>query len=180
MAYTLGRNGFSVSAGGAESQWFEFDEFASIAEVVSETRIWSVAGDAVPWVGMALPQTGQIRIRQGGFSTATKAIRWPYNLGARIGASLGSNPGELFVPLSFDATADGRVFVLDAGNDRIQAFDLEGNYITHWVGREGAGGVFDFGNGHAIENFVGSIAIDDEGFIYVADVGNGQIQKFAP
>lgn len=26
----------------------------------------------------------------------------------------------------------------------------------------------------------GSIAVDDDGFIYVADVGNRRIQKFAP
>jgi hypothetical protein len=29
-------------------------------------------------------------------------------------------------------------------------------------------------------DFAGSVAVDDEGFIYVADVGNGRIQKFAP
>ena len=28
--------------------------------------------------------------------------------------------------------------------------------------------------------FVGSIAVNDDGFIYAADVGNGWIQKFAP
>jgi len=29
-------------------------------------------------------------------------------------------------------------------------------------------------------NFQGSIAVDDDGYIYVADVGNRRIQKFAP
>ena len=29
-------------------------------------------------------------------------------------------------------------------------------------------------------DFAGSIAVDDDGFIYVADVGNRRIQKLAP
>ena len=29
-------------------------------------------------------------------------------------------------------------------------------------------------------DLAGSIAVDDDGFIYVADVGNRRIQKFAP
>ena len=37
-----------------------------------------------------------------------------------------------------------------------------------------------FGQGNVSTDFVGSIAVDDDGFIYVADVGNGRIQKFAP
>jgi DNA-binding beta-propeller fold protein YncE len=72
---------------------------------------------------------------------------------------------------------DGRFVVLDAGNSRIQVFDAEGNYVTQF-GREGSGpGEFNFGT---VGELVGSIAVDDEGFVYVADVGNGRIQKFAP
>jgi len=133
-------------------------------------------------VGLALPEAGQVRIRKGGFATTTQEVRWPINLFVRIGDGLGAEPGKMIAPLSFDATADGRIFVLDAGNARIQVFDIEGNYITHWTGREGGGGAFDFGNrfGIDIDDFIGSVAVDDEGFIYVADVGNGRIQKFAP
>ena len=93
---------------------------------------------------------------------------------------MGQEPGQFIFPLSFDGSADGRIYVLDAGNARIQVFDLEGNYITQW-GRKGSDeGEFDFGNGSVPEDFAGSVAVDDEGNIYVADVGNGRIQKFAP
>ena len=68
----------------------------------------------------------------------------------------------------------------DAGNGRIQVFDSEANYITEWGTRGSAEGQFDFGVGVSAEDFTGSIAVDDEGFIYVADVGNQRIQKFAP
>ena len=60
-------------------------------------------------------------------------------------------------------------------------FDAEGDYITHW-GVAGSGeGELDFGaGGSTIDDFAGSIAVDDDGFIYVADVFNQRIQKFAP
>ncbi len=45
IAYTLGANGYSISAGGAESRLFEFGDPALVA---SETRVWSVEGDAEP------------------------------------------------------------------------------------------------------------------------------------
>ena len=69
--------------------------------------------------------------------------------------------------------------MLDAGNARIQVFDAEGKYITQF-GRPGQGsGEFHFGSGGESTDFAGSVAVDDEGYIYVADVGNSRIQKFA-
>ncbi|MFP6590135.1 MAG: hypothetical protein VCE12_06395, partial [Candidatus Latescibacterota bacterium] len=51
---------------------------------------------------------------------------------------------------------------------------------TQWgrgeVGTDG----FDFGQGNVSTDFVGSIAVDGDGFICGADEGNGRIQKFAP
>ena len=51
----------------------------------------------------------------------------------------------------------------------------------------GEAGEFDFNSGRivpddniSIQNFAGSITEDDDGFIYIADVGNRRIQKFAP
>ena len=82
-----------------------------------------------------------------------------------------------------DAAPDGRMYVLDAGNARIAVFDKEGAYITQWGAPGSNAGEFDFGDGVPISqslNFAGSIAVDDEGFIYVADVFNKRIQKFAP
>ena len=49
------------------------------------------------------------------------------------------------------------------------------------MGVEGSGaGEFDLGTGFGPEDLAGSVVLDGEGFIYVADVGNGRIQKFAP
>ena len=44
-------------------------------------------------------------------------------------------------------------------------------------------GEFDFGvvgDENIFSSRAGSIAVDSDGFIYVADVGNKRIQKFAP
>ena len=60
---------------------------------------------------------------------------------------------------------------------------MEGNYITQWGSRGSEPGQFDFGitRGYFGESseLTGSIAVDDDGFIYVADTGNQRIQKFA-
>ena len=60
-----------------------------------------------------------------------------YRNSMRLGSELGQGPGQFALPISFDASPDGRVYVLDAGNTRIQVFDLEGGYVTQW-GSEGS------------------------------------------
>ena len=82
-----------------------------------------------------------------------------------------------------DAGSDGRIYVLDAGNARILVFDKDGEYITQWGQPGDAPGEFNFGDGRPVAqgfNLAGSIAVDSEGYIYVADVFNRRIQKFAP
>jgi sugar lactone lactonase YvrE len=44
----------------------------------------------------------------------------------------GSGPGEFRVPHSTWVHTDGRVFVCDRENDRIQIFDPQGKYLTEW------------------------------------------------
>lgn len=146
-------------------------------EIISQLHAWDTDTE---WLGLCLPQANQVLIglRRANF---LGTISFPA-LGAsgtvRLGKGLGSGPGQLATPLSLAGAHDGRVYVLDGGNQRIVVFDTEGNYITHIGGADS--GLFDFGVGYAPEDFAGSIAVDDEGYIYVADVGNGVVRKFAP
>ena len=149
---------------------------------VSEMRLWEPPGDPHnrPWIGVCLPEENLVLLNRldlfpsGNFGPPF-SVKKP-----SIGAGVGMETGHFFFPLSLDIGPDGRVYVLDAGNGRIQVFDLDGNYITQW-GHKGSGpGTFDFGSGRVPEDFAGSIAVDDDGFIYVADVGNRRIQKFSP
>ncbi len=45
----------------------------------------------------------------------------------------GQGPGEFFLPHGIAVAADGRVFVCDRENDRIQIFDPDGGYLAEWT-----------------------------------------------
>ena len=123
-----------------------------------------------------LPEANQVR-----YGTVFSAEHWLDGMRDTIGPRLEVKGESLYYPLSVDIGPDGRLYVLDAGNSRIVVFSQEGAYLTQF----GSGDLvpFDFGTGQRFGDgldFAGSIAVDDEGFIYVADVGNLRIQKFAP
>jgi len=79
---------------------------------------------------------------------------------------------------------DGRIFVLDLDNVRIMVLDSARGYVTQWGSFGSDPGEFDFGRGSQRPSgeldFAGSIAVDDQGYIYVADELNQRIQKFSP
>jgi len=69
-----------------------------------------------------------------------------------------------------------RLFVVNAGIGRIEVF-REGEYLTRF-GEVGTGpGQFFFWDGEVLR---GDVAVDSAGNVYVADTGNGRIQKFGP
>ena len=45
----------------------------------------------------------------------------------------GGGPGEFFLPHGIAVRADGRVFVCDRENDRIQIFSPDGEYLSEWT-----------------------------------------------
>lgn len=79
--------------------------------------------------------------------------------------------GEEYVRLHWDEDGQLAALVSGTSNIRLTLYDR---------GEGSAQGLFDFGAGQSVDELSGSIAVDDEGFIYVADPGNGRIQKFAP
>lgn len=92
----------------------------------------------------------------------------------------GSDPGQLTYPEKLALDTQGNVYVTEFGspsfggsqgeNDRIQKFSPTGSPLAHW-GMLGSGpGQF---NGPV------GIAVDPQGNIFVADVGNHRIQKLS-
>ena len=68
--------------------------------------------------------------------------------------SPGSGPGQFETPHNVRVDPDDRVMVCDRGNDRIQIFDTEGEYLTEW--------------NDLIKP--DTIHIDEEGIVYVAEL----------
>lgn len=83
--------------------------------------------------------------------------------------ALGSGDGQLKAPGDIALAANGDLFVVDKGNNRIERFNQEGKYLSKF-------GTAGSGNGQFKRPC--SIAIDASGSIYVADTENNRIQKF--
>jgi DNA-binding beta-propeller fold protein YncE len=67
----------------------------------------------------------------------------------------GTGPGEFNLPHSVWVHTDGRVFVCDRENDRIQIFDAAGKLLTTWTDFARPGDLLIDGDGHV---FVGEMA----------------------
>ena len=92
-----------------------------------------------------------------------------YALVAAWGDS-GSADGQFRNPRSVATGASGNVYVVDAGNSRIQEFTSTGVYLSQWGGGGSSNGQF---------NSPRHLAVDTTGNVYVADTGNHRIQKFS-
>lgn len=83
----------------------------------------------------------------------------------------GSGPGEFNLPRDVAIGKDGKLYVVDGGNFRIQVFDAEGRFLNN------------FGKiGINIGNFARpkEAATDKDGNLYVIDAAYGNFQIFNP
>ena len=156
----------------------------TLPSLVSEMRIWNRSG-GTGTVGICLPESHQLAVIEERVQGSLMSWSFPTvgdRVQAPVGSGIGHESGHFVFPLSFDAGPDGRLFVLDAGNDRIQVFDRDRRFLTKWGQRGDGPGEFTFGRVIRTEpeDFSGSVVVDREGFIYVADVLNQRIQKFNP
>jgi tripartite motif-containing protein 71 len=81
----------------------------------------------------------------------------------------GTGDGQFINPVGLATDSSDNIYVADRGNNRIQKFDSDGNFITKWGTPGTDDGQF---------NSPASLAIDSSGNVLVADEGNNRIQKF--
>ncbi len=78
-------------------------------------------------------------------------------------------PGAFYGPRAVAIAGDGSVLVMDTGNERIQRFTADGEYVAGYGG-------FGVGAGQFWEPV--GLAVDSAGRVYVADTWNHRIQRF--
>jgi len=107
----------------------------------------------------------------------------------------GDGPGEFRLPHNLVVDAQGRVYVTDRDNQRIEVFDGNGKYLTEWKNTGGVSGMAITKDGHiwagstlrdlngkAIGNLAGGgaahgVAVADNGDVYLAQL-SGVVQKY--
>jgi hypothetical protein len=109
----------------------------------------------------------------------------------------GKGPGEFGLPHNLVIDAQGRVYVTDRDNQRIEVFDSNGKFLSQWTGTGGvsglaltkdqriwAGGTLRDLDGKALGRLPGpgaagahGVAVADSGDVYLAQL-TGVVQKF--
>jgi predicted membrane-bound mannosyltransferase/DNA-binding beta-propeller fold protein YncE len=122
-------------------------------------KLWNYGVAAAPVAAQADPYDGkQIKLM------ADKVVGQP-----------GTNPGQLSRPRRIAIAADGSLFVADTDNHRIQHLAVDGTVIKVW------GKLGDVTTGQApggTFNQPWSVALGQDGSVYVADTWNHRVQKF--
>ncbi|MEI7732630.1 MAG: PQQ-binding-like beta-propeller repeat protein, partial [Verrucomicrobiota bacterium] len=70
---------------------------------------------------------------------------------------------------SIGVDLSNNVYVVDAGNNRVEKFDNNGNYLTQWG---------TVGSGVGQLNSPAGLTVDTNGAVYVVDRGNNRLEKF--
>ena len=81
----------------------------------------------------------------------------------------GAGQGQFTAPHNVAIGPDGRIYVADSGNHRIQVFDADGSFLTMWGSFGAEPGLFNEPWGLTVDN----------NFVYVADTWNHRVQVFS-
>ncbi|KAF0126968.1 MAG: Fibronectin type III domain protein [Elusimicrobia bacterium] len=85
-------------------------------------------------------------------------------------APMGKLPGQLRAPKGVFAAADGKLFVSDTGNDRVQVFKADGSFDSQFGGSGAGEGKFKTPMG---------LTVNGNGNVYIADSRNKRVQAFS-
>ena len=99
---------------------------------------------------------------------------WQMTIGVPGAWGSGSNDFAHFGGGPEDVSVDtqGRIYVADIWNNRVQVFDSTGAYLTT-IGGAWGDNTSQFRNTSGVD-------VDSLGNVYISDFGNARLQKFAP
>ncbi|MCB1888261.1 MAG: 6-bladed beta-propeller [Rhodocyclaceae bacterium] len=131
-----------------------FDRLASVTVSADGSLLYVVD------IGGVSSQNHRVRV----FDSMTGELR--QDIGKR-----GNGPGEFNLPRDLAIGKDGKLYVVDGGNFRVQIFDNGGQFIDSF----GAAG-------RQLGNFSRpkEVAVDPDGNVYVVDTAFGNFQIFNP
>lgn len=223
-------NVWVVDAGVAEGRGNQVIKFSPTGEVLLTIGQPGVRGDGSgPLLNepsdLAIAPNGDIYVADGHIALQSNARIARFGPDGRFIASWGTRgdaPGELDTPHSIAIDSQGRVFVADRSNNRIQIFTSDGAFLDEWrhFGRPSAVRILDdtlyvsdsesrlwvgqYGhnpgshrgirvgsiadgrvtafipdpNPTGVTSFPEGLAVDDDGTIWGADVGNRTVWKW--
>ncbi len=131
-------------------------------------------------IALAIPQSPQEIETVDGVRVVHNPKGGIWGEDARLAVQFVRNIGELdssdenilfHQPADIAFDREGNIYVLDAGNHRIQKFNPDGTYLAT-IGRQG--------EGPGELQFPLSLDIDARGYLYVPDMGNQRIQVYKP
>lgn len=118
-----------------------------------------------PGAGLAVPPPIPTPVTVTG-PTAPAAEGLPGVSFAASWGGEGEGPGQFEEPRGLAVSVEGKVYVADTGNGRVQVFDAQGEFLEQ------------FGQDVLAEPF--DVAVDGKGQIYVIDPGHDRLFVFSP
>jgi len=153
-----------VGKDGMGHQVFKFGPEGKVLMVLGKAGVAGTGQDEFnsPSAVLIAPD-GDIFVADGhGGNTNARIVKFdPSGKFIKTWGHKGSGPGEFDGPHTLAMDSRGRLFVGDRGNNRIQIFDQDGNFIDQWTQFSRPSGVY----------------IDANDVMYVADSESGSVAK---
>jgi sugar lactone lactonase YvrE len=150
------------------SEWDPAHRFSMFVRKDVAAQVWDWGAPVA-----AAAESGQA----SAYETGMRDIAATQQLGT-IGAA-GAEPGQFSFSRAVAVDAQGRIYVADSGNNRIQVFNPDGSFLRQWGSTcrlDSAEGCIGDGRGQFNEPW--GIAVGPDGSVYVSDTWNGRVQKF--